>query len=69
MRDPDPFPARPTLTHPGLLATALDRLRGSAACRAEIWRLLTERYVVDLDAVAHLLPCDEPEPVWLPVRG
>ena len=35
----------------------------------EIWRRLTESYIVDLDAAASLLPSVEPEPIWLTARG
>ena len=41
----------------------------SVSSTAEMWRLLTERFVVDLDAVASLLPSDEPETFWLPARA
>lgn len=69
MLNADPSLARPTLTSPGLLATALARLGRQTASQTEVWRLLIENYTVDLDAVATLLPRDEPEPVWLPARG
>ncbi|WP_375465736.1 hypothetical protein [uncultured Methylobacterium sp.] len=64
----DPLLTRPTLVHAAPLARALDGLKPKAASAAEMWRLLTENYTVDLDAVAALLPIEEPEPVWLPVR-
>ena len=60
---------RPSLTHPGLIARAVERLGQGAGSPAEIWRKLTESYAVDLDAVAALLPCAEPEPLWLTVRA
>ncbi|MCJ2076751.1 hypothetical protein MKK68_14005 [Methylobacterium sp. E-016] len=65
----DPLLTRPTLTHTGLLARAVDGLKGEAASSAEMWRLLTDNYIVDLDAVAALMPIPEPEPVWLAARG
>lgn len=68
MLNADPLHARPTLVHAGLLARALDGLRASAATPGEMWQALTENYIVDLDAVAALLPAEEPEPVWLPTR-
>lgn len=68
MLNADPLTPRPTLTHPSLLAVALERLGQSAASPADVWRRLTDSYVVDLDAVAALLPGAAPEPVWLPAR-
>lgn len=71
MLNADPLVARPTLTSLQVLAAALGRLRDDAAppaSPAEMWRRLTERYVVDLDAVACILPSAEPEPVWLTAR-
>lgn len=64
----DPLLARPTLVHAGLLAHAVDGLKAKAASPADMWRLLTDNYTVDLDAVAALMPVAEPEPVWLPAR-
>ncbi len=64
----DLFTPRPTLTQPNLLARTLDALGRGVASKDEIWRRLTEAYTVDLDAVAALLPQNEPEPVWLRVR-
>lgn len=64
----DPLRTRPTLIHAGLLARAVDGLRGKAASPADMWRLLTENYTVDLDALAALMPAPEPEPVWLAAR-
>ncbi|GJD51933.1 hypothetical protein OPKNFCMD_4692 [Methylobacterium crusticola] len=59
---------RPALTSPTLLAATVDSLGRRAASRQDLWRLLTETYTVDLDAVAAVLPREEPEPVWLPAR-
>jgi hypothetical protein len=56
---------RPTLTTATVISTALGDLAAQAESPAEIWRLLTERYVVDLDAVAMVLPPQRPEPLWL----
>ena len=64
----DPLLTRPTLVHTGLLAQAVDGLKRSATSPADMWRLLTENYIVDLDAVAVLMPVSEPEPVWLSAR-
>ena len=64
----DPLQARPTLVNATLLARALDGLRPKALSSAEMWRLLTEHYVVDLDAVAALLPTEEPDTIWLAAR-
>ena len=60
---------RPSLTHPGLLARVVERLGQGAGSSADVWRQLTENYAVDLDAVAALLPCAEPEPLWLTARA
>jgi hypothetical protein len=60
---------RPTLTNPALLAATVDSLGRSAASRRDVWRLLTETYTVDLDAVAAVLPREEPEPVWLTAKA
>lgn len=68
MLDTDLFAPRPTLTHPSLLARALDVIGESAPTQAEIWHRLTQRFTVDLDAVAALLPRTEPEPAWLKAR-
>ncbi|WP_336488192.1 hypothetical protein [Methylobacterium nigriterrae] len=68
MLNADPLFTRPTLTSPHLLSSALERFRRSASSPAEVWRMLTESYTVDLDAVAVLLPSEEPEPTWLPAR-
>lgn len=68
MLDADLLLPRPTLVHAGPLARALDGLKAKAASPADMWRLLTDSYTVDLDAVAALLPVPEPEPVWLPAR-
>ncbi|MCJ2084099.1 hypothetical protein [Methylobacterium sp. J-090] len=69
MPNTDPVITRPTLTNPSLLASALHRIGTEAASTAEIWRRLTEHYIVDLDAVAALLPRAEPEPLWLTSRN
>ncbi|NEU12281.1 hypothetical protein G3T14_09060 [Methylobacterium sp. BTF04] len=68
MLNADPFLPRPTLTNPHHIATLVDRIGALAGSQAEVWRLLTDRYTVDLDEVAALLPRSEPEPVWLPAR-
>ncbi|KAA0125566.1 hypothetical protein SAMN02799622_03707 [Methylobacterium sp. UNC378MF] len=68
MLNADPLKQRPTLVHTALLARALEGLRPEVTSPVEIWQRLTERYVVDLDAVAALLPADEPETQWLPAR-
>ena len=68
MLNADPPLTRPQLVNAALLARTLDRLRPEARSAAEIWRTLTDRYVVDLDAVAALLPSDEPETIWLEPR-
>lgn len=68
MLNADPMLARPTLVNAALLARALDGLRPKVSSSAEMWRLLTERYVVDLDAVATLLPTEEPDTTWLAAR-
>ncbi|WP_342151709.1 hypothetical protein [Methylorubrum sp. SB2] len=60
---------RPSLTHPGLIARAVERIGQGAGSSADIWRKLTDSYAVDLDAVAALLPCAEPEPLWLTARA
>ncbi len=60
---------RPSLTHPGLLARVVERLGQGAGSSTEVWRRLTETYAVDLDAVAALLPCAQPEPLWLTARA
>lgn len=59
---------RPTLLNPGHLADAVEQLTHHAGSRTDVWRLLTEHFAVDLDAVAALLPCSAPEPHWLPTR-
>ena len=69
MLNADPTLTRPQLVNATLLARALDGLRPKVRSSAEMWRLLTDQYVVDLDAVAALLPADEPETVWLASRG
>jgi hypothetical protein len=47
---------------------ALSELEPTTRSPSEIWRLLTERFVVDLDTVAKVLPSAEPETMWLPAR-
>ncbi|MEN3208743.1 hypothetical protein PUR23_01690 [Methylorubrum populi] len=69
MLNADLVTPRPSLTHPGLLARVVERLGQGADSSAEVWRRLTETYAVDLDAVAALLPCAEPEPLWLTARA
>ncbi|MBY0260099.1 hypothetical protein [Methylobacterium sp.] len=64
----DPLQPRPTLVNPNHLASAVDQLGHHAASQAEVWHLLTQNFIVDLDAVAVLLPRSEPEPHWLPTR-
>ncbi|KAB1081681.1 hypothetical protein [Methylobacterium soli] len=68
MLNADPLVARPTLTSPNHLSIALDGLRRKAGSKAEIWQLLTQHYTVDLDAVAALMPNEDPEPTWLATR-
>ncbi len=68
MLDSDLLIARPTLTSERLLARTLEFIGRSAESPSDIWRRLTESYVVDLDAVAALLPSSEPEPIWLSAR-
>ncbi|MDQ0445828.1 hypothetical protein [Methylobacterium aerolatum] len=47
----------------------LKELKPAANSTHDMWRLLTERFVVDLDAVAKVLPAEEPETVWLSARA
>ena len=68
MLDSDLLIARPTLTSESLLARTLEFIGRSAESPSDIWRRLTDNYVVDLDAVAALIPCSEPEPHWLAAR-
>lgn len=68
MLNADPLLRRPKLLNTALVARALERLRPNALSPVEMWRMLTEHYVVDLDAAATLLPADEPETHWLPSR-
>lgn len=65
----DPRVVRPVLVNTSGVAHALRELKQKAGSTAEMWRLLTESFVVDLDAVATLLPSEEPETVWLPARA
>lgn len=69
MPNVDPRVLRPVLVNTIGVATAMNELRQKAGSTAEMWRLLTERFVVDLDAVAALLPSEEPETQWLPTRN
>ena len=68
MLNTEPLITRPTLTTATVIHTALGHLEPHASSPADIWRLLTERYIVDLDAVAMVLPPARPEPVWLAPR-
>jgi hypothetical protein len=68
MLNADPLLPRPKLVNATLLARTLDTLRPKSRSPAEMWQLLTDRYVVDLDAVAALLPTSEPDTHWLPAR-
>ncbi|MCJ2143161.1 hypothetical protein [Methylobacterium sp. E-066] len=68
MLNADPLVARPKLVNAALLARALDGLRPQVRSSAEMWQALTDHYVVDLDAVAALLPAVEPETQWLSTR-
>ncbi|MCJ2014617.1 hypothetical protein [Methylobacterium sp. J-076] len=69
MPSTDPRILRPVLVNTFGVARAMDELRQKANSTGEMWRLLTERFVVDLDAVATLLPSEEPETFWLPARA
>ena len=69
MPNVDPRVRRPVLVNTTGVASAMSELRQKAGSTAEMWRLLTERFVVDLDAVATLLPSEEPETRWLPARA
>ena len=68
MLNADPLMKRPKLVNAALLARALDGLRPKVSSPMEMWQTLTDQYVVDLDAVAALLPASEPETHWLPAR-
>ncbi|GJE11847.1 MULTISPECIES: hypothetical protein [Methylobacterium] len=68
MLNADPLLRRPKLVTAALLTRALDGLRPKVSSPVEIWQKLTDQYVVDLDAVAALLPATEPETHWLPAR-
>ncbi|KQP42541.1 hypothetical protein ASF49_01435 [Methylobacterium sp. Leaf104] len=68
MPNADPFLPRPTLLSPHHIASAVDRLGAQGASPSEVWRLLTDHFTVDLDAVAAVLPRSEPEPHWLQTR-
>jgi hypothetical protein len=69
MLQADSLLPRPALTNPSLLAATVASLGRNAASRQDVWRLLTESYTVDLDAVAAVLPREEPEPVWLTAKA
>jgi hypothetical protein len=69
MPNTDPRILRPLLVNSSGVANAVQELKPKVSSTAEMWRLLTERFVVDLDAVASLLPSDEPETFWLPARA
>ena len=69
MLNTDPCNPRPHLVSSNSLAHAVTELRAKTGSAGEVWRLLTERFVVDLDAAAKLLPKEEPETVWLPARA
>lgn len=60
---------RPVLTTPRALSAAIAGLSQHAASRADLWRLVVESFAVDLDALAAMLPVEEPEPVWLSSRA
>ena len=51
MRPADSLLPRPALTSPSLLAATVSSLSHRAASRQDLWRLLTDSYTVDLDAV------------------
>jgi hypothetical protein len=60
---------RPTLTGPRAVAAAVQGLAPVAGTRADLWHLIVDNFAVDLDALAAILPLDEPEPVWLARRA
>ncbi|MGU3667287.1 hypothetical protein ACLBX9_24135 [Methylobacterium sp. A49B] len=68
MLNADPLLPRPKLINAALLARALDGLKPKVSSPVEMWQKLTDQYVVDLDAVAALLPVSEPETHWLAAR-
>jgi len=68
MLNVDPYVPRPTLLSPHHIASAVHQINPQAASPTEVWHLLTERFTVDLDAVAAVLPRSEPEPRWLQAR-
>lgn len=59
---------RPTVTGSSALAVVVEGLAPVAPSRADLWRLIVDSFTVDLDALAALLPIEEPEPVWLAPR-
>lgn len=68
MLNADPLLRRPKLLNKARVARALEGFRPKADSPDQMWRMLTDHYVVDLDAVAALLPANEPETRWLPAR-
>lgn len=60
---------RPTLTASGAMAVAVRDLAPAAGSRSDLWRMMVDSFTVDLDALAAILPLDEPEPIWLSPRG
>jgi hypothetical protein len=68
MLNADPLLQRPTLVTASLLARALEGLKPQVSSTLDMWHRLTDQYVVDLDAVAALLPAEEPQTHWLPAR-
>ncbi|GJD35911.1 hypothetical protein FMGBMHLM_2824 [Methylobacterium aerolatum] len=69
MPNTDPCNPRPHLLSQNSLVDVLKELKPAANSTHDMWRLLTERFVVDLDAVAKVLPAEEPETVWLSARA
>lgn len=69
MLNADPLLKRPKLLNTTLVARALEGFRPKANTPVDMWRMLTEHYVVDLDAAAALLPAEEAETRWLPTRN
>ncbi len=68
MQNLHPCNPRPHLLSANSVVHALSELEPTTRSPSEIWRLLTERFVVDLDTVAKVLPSAEPETMWLPAR-
>lgn len=69
MRDGDLFTPRPRLTGQNLPVRAVEAVGRGTTSLAEVQRRPTERFAVDLDAVAALMPCREAEPIRLETRG